>query len=47
LFSTDRNQPNVDARFDEVLAQKLPVDSRLRLTSLEQADGDGIKPVLV
>jgi hypothetical protein len=38
-------QPNADARFDAVLASKLPVDRRLPLIALDQADRNGLQPV--
>jgi hypothetical protein len=39
------SQPNAGARFDAVLASKLPVDPRLPPTALEQADRNRQQPV--
>lgn len=48
LLSVNGNfQPIKVARFDEVLATKLPVDPRLPPTDLEQADRNWLQPVMV
>jgi hypothetical protein len=38
-------QPNAGARFDEMLASKLPVDLQLAPPALELADRKRLKPV--
>jgi hypothetical protein len=43
----DSFQPNAGARFDAVLASKLPVDPRLPPIALEQADHKRLLPVTV
>jgi hypothetical protein len=42
----NRFQPMAGARFDEVLATKLPGDFQLPPTALEQADRNRLQPVM-